>query len=108
MKVYMSLDFASAPARIEKNVAGEYCIHAEDFENINDLVQRSIRTRTKLPDLSSDRAEYDDEFEPQTPENQIDQSEVTANKPAVEPKDGERSEAAEAQTGGDLSRSDAD
>lgn len=59
MKVYRSLDFASAKSRIEPNDPGEYEVHSEDFESINDLVRRAERTRTKLPDFSSDTVEYD-------------------------------------------------
>ncbi|QCS36710.1 hypothetical protein [Capybara microvirus Cap3_SP_646] len=43
--IYHSLDFASARSRIESNDPGDYLVHCEDFENINDLVKRSLITR---------------------------------------------------------------
>lgn len=60
MKVYHSLDFSSSKSRIEPNVAGEYIVHAEDYESINELVRRSVRTRTPLALDGQKNRLYDD------------------------------------------------
>lgn len=48
LKVYHSLDFSTAKKRVEVNKVDPYCIHLEDYEDINDLIERSIRTKTKF------------------------------------------------------------
>lgn len=62
MKIYHSLDFEANKKRVEKYSAGKYIVHAEDFESINDLVERALKTHTKidLNDFKSDKVEYDE------------------------------------------------
>lgn len=75
MKIYRSLDFASMQKRIEPNEAGDYLVHLEDYESLNDLIRRSIRTKTKFVPERSENAVYDDDLvEDNTPtdENRTD------------------------------------
>lgn len=60
MKIYMSLAFKDNADRIEKNVVDDYSVHLEDYESINDLIARSIRTRTKFTPETDKNAVYDD------------------------------------------------
>lgn len=75
MKVFKSLDFKSHSKRVEPNDPGVYQVHAEDYESINDLIRRSIRTRSHFVPETDENAVYDDvldelqeEFS-KTPEN---------------------------------------
>ena len=109
LKVYSSLDFSTAPARIEPNVPGDYIVQDEDFEDINDLVARATRTRSKLPDMSSDMAEYDEkdvfvediknEYNISEEDNNLSQN--AAEKPSDEVPSGKRSDAAGTLPDGD-------
>lgn len=60
MKIYRSLDFNSHSKRVEPNDAGVYQVHAEDYESINDLIRRSIRTKSRFVPETSENAVYDD------------------------------------------------
>lgn len=60
MKIYNSLDFKSQITRIEKNNPGKYLVHLEDYENLNDLIRRSIRTKSRFVPETSKNAVYDD------------------------------------------------
>lgn len=100
MKVYHSLDFSKASARIEPNVAGEYIVQDEDFEDINDLVARAARSRSRLPDMSSDMVEYDD-TDVFVEDIKNDLSQNTAKEPSEEAQSGERSDTAGALADGD-------
>lgn len=59
MKTYSPYDFESAHKRIEKTVVDSYKVQLEDYENINDLVERSIRTKTPFKPEKIAGAEYD-------------------------------------------------
>lgn len=59
VKVYMSFDFVTAKKRIEPNKVDKYAVQAEDYENINDLISRSIRTKTKFKEEKVYDSEYD-------------------------------------------------
>lgn len=60
MKVFKSLDFKSQRERIEPNTAGDYLVHLEDYESLNDLIRRSIRTKSKFVPEKRPDAEYDE------------------------------------------------
>lgn len=97
MKIYMSLAFEENKKRIEPNDPGDYEVHLEDYESINDLIARSIRTKTKFTPQRDENAVYDDvlsdvadEFEKLI---EKDQSEVAANEPETSDQNAERSEA---------------
>lgn len=62
MKVIKSLDFASQKKRIEKTVVDPYQVHAEDYENINDLVRRSVRCKERIKPDTNPLAEYDEDL----------------------------------------------
>lgn len=62
MKTYSPYDFENAKKRIEKTKVDPYKVQLEDYENINDLVQRSVRTKSPLKNLlpeKIDGAQYD-------------------------------------------------
>lgn len=59
MKTYSPYDFESAKKRIEKTNVDPYKVQLEDYENINDLVERSIRTKTPFNPEKIAGAEYD-------------------------------------------------
>lgn len=61
MKTYGPYDFESAKKRVEKTVVDPYKVQLEDYENINDLVERSIRTKAPLKLDKIDGAQYDDD-----------------------------------------------
>lgn len=61
LKVHHNFDFKSVDQRLEKTVVDPYRVQIEDYENINDLVNRSIRTKTKLDLEKIPGAEYDDD-----------------------------------------------
>lgn len=77
MKIFNSLDFKSQRERIEPTVAGDYEVHLEDYESLNDLIRRSIRTKSPFKAESNPNASYDDvlddldkEFEEMINQNQ--------------------------------------
>lgn len=63
MKVYHTFDFEIAKKRIEPNIVDKYQVQAEDYENINDLIKRSIRTKTKFTEEKVYESEYDIKFD---------------------------------------------
>lgn len=63
MKVYHTFDFNSAKKRIEPNIVDKYQVQAEDYENVNDLIKRSIRTKTKFHEEKVYESEYDIKFD---------------------------------------------
>lgn len=63
MKVYHTFDFESAKKRIEPNIVDKYLVQAEDYENINDLIKRSIRTKTKFHEEPVYESEYDIKYD---------------------------------------------
>lgn len=60
MKIFHSLDFSSQKGRIEPTKSGDNLVHIEDFENINDLIRRSVRTKTPFVPEHDKNAVYDD------------------------------------------------
>lgn len=62
MKIFKSLDFEVSKKRIEPNTPGEYLVHLEDYESLNDLIRRSVRTSSKFDVPSSETGEFDDAF----------------------------------------------
>lgn len=58
---YHSLDFASVKKRMqnEKFEVDPYAVELEDYENINDLIARSVRTKTKFVPDHDENAVYD-------------------------------------------------
>lgn len=58
---YHSLDFVSAKARLkdEPFVVDKYSVETEDYENINDLIARSVRTKTKFVPETDETAIYE-------------------------------------------------
>lgn len=97
MKIYMSLAFEENKKRIEPNDPGDYEVHLEDYESINDLIARSIRTKTKFTPQRDENAVYDDvlvdvadEFEKLI---EKDQSETAAKETDTPGQNAERSEA---------------
>lgn len=109
MKVYKSLDFSSAPARIEPNDPGEYQVHLEDYESLNDLIRRSIRTRSKFVPETSENASYDDflsgeqtDIEDFLNSQNIELTQPQDNKSGSSASNAERSEGQEAKNPDDL------
>lgn len=106
MEIYKSLDFVSAGNRIEENTPGDYIVHLEDYESLNDLIARSIRTKTKFVPEASENAEYDDDkyIDDVIGSYDPDITDIINQKPAEDVKAGseagesERSEATEAST----------
>lgn len=90
MKIYQSLDFEASKKRVEPYAAGDYIVHAEDYEDINELVQRCIITKSKLPDFTSSMAQYDPDNEPIL----SDRSSDKAVEPSEEAAEGKHSEPA--------------
>lgn len=96
VKCYHSLDFASAKKRAFKdnNPIDEYQVQLEDYENINDLIARSIRTKKPFTPETNSSAIYetDEEIAQQLPEyNLSDQEGIEPDQEAGEAKqsDGE-------------------
>lgn len=91
----MSLDTKSMSKRIEPNKVDRYCIDLEDYENINDLINRSIRTKTKFVPDHIPGAEYDSDK---------DIADLLGEQPIIDqsPQSGQ----AEATTEADAKRSD--
>lgn len=58
---YHSLDFASVKKRMknEEFKVDPYKVELEDYENINDLIARSVRTKTKFTPEHDESAIYD-------------------------------------------------
>lgn len=75
MIIYRSLDFNRNSKRIEPNDPGTYQVHMEDYESINDLIRRSIRTKSRFVPQRDENALYDDVLDEvnedlsETPEN---------------------------------------
>lgn len=64
IKCFSTYDFEGVNKRVEKTVVDPYKVQLEDYENINDLVERSIRTKTPLKNVLPDKidgAQYDDD-----------------------------------------------
>lgn len=64
VKCFSTYDFEGVNKRVEKTVVDPYCVQLEDYENINDLVERAIRTKAPLKSVLPDKidgAEYDSE-----------------------------------------------
>lgn len=63
VRCYHSLDFDSAEKRLKEDLSnwknGPYIVHVEDYESINDMVRRCVKTKTKLPTESNPLAHYD-------------------------------------------------
>ena len=74
---YHSLDFASAKKRVflQNAPIDPYKVELEDYENINDLIARSVRTKKKFEPETNSAAVYetDEEIAQQLPEY-VDQS----------------------------------
>lgn len=98
MKIYKSLDFEASKSRIEPNDAGVYSVHAEDFENINSLIERSIRTRTKFVPETDKNAVYDDFLSDEELLNNIDRTQEGDTEASQAATDGKQSVAEEAAT----------
>lgn len=91
MKIFKSLDFKSQQERIEPNTAGEYLVHLEDYESLNDLIRRSVRTKSVFRPESDKNAlyddvldEFDDEFQKIIDRNQQDEVKSEQTKVEVE------------------------
>lgn len=99
MKTYSPYDFESAIKRIEKTNVDPYKVQLEDYENINDLVERSIRTKTPFKPEKIEGAEYDsDEI--------IDQWLNEAGIQTNEPKANEASKSADEDEQGEVKTAD--
>lgn len=94
MKIYKSLDFESQKERIEPNNPGDYLVHLEDYESLNDLIRRSIRTKSTFKPESSKDAVYDDVLDEFDKEYQkiIDQNQPEDIKPEENTATAEQSE----------------
>lgn len=99
MKVYNSLDFEAVQARVEKNVVDPYAVHAEDYEDINDLVRRAERTKSKLDFKEPNEEQY--ELVPNDFYEDINLSDDAPDEPSEGLVEAERSEAATSLPDGD-------
>lgn len=63
IKIYGPFDTKSMQKRVEKTVNDKYSVHLEDFENINDLIRRSIITKTSFKAEKIDGLTYDTDKE---------------------------------------------
>nr|CDL66000.1 unnamed protein product [uncultured bacterium] len=103
MKIYHPMDYSHSKDRIEPNNPGKYMVHAEDFENINDLIARSIITKTPFKPETDEDAYYDtdDDIAAELGVD-IPTKEDRPAEPAVDAEQGstkgERSEAKESQS----------
>lgn len=75
MKTYHSLDFESQKKRLEPNDPGEYLVELEDYESLNDLIERAIIKKEPFVPQNVPGAEYDTDEDiadqlgyPQTPD----------------------------------------
>lgn len=98
MKIFKSLDFKSQQARVEPNKSGDYLVHLEDYESLNDLIRRSVRTKsvfkpTPPKDDHFDGVLDDIEKEFQEYEQTIDRNQTADNSAGLNVSAGERSEA---------------
>lgn len=104
---YHSLDFASVKKRMQNEdfKVDPYKVELEDYENINDLIARSVRTKTKFVPEHDANAIYDsdDDIAAQiTPEWFVDQMQQTSDEPVVTEDKGKQSDAkSEGETGSD-------
>lgn len=60
MKYVHTFDIKSQQARIEKTVVDPYAIQVEDYEDINDIIKRAVKTKTRPQFGHIDGAQYDD------------------------------------------------
>lgn len=98
MKIFKSLDFESQRKRIEPNTSGDYLVHLEDYESLNDLICRSVRTKSVFKPVTPKEEHFDgvlddiekefQEYEKMIDQNQPADFSAGSNVPA-----GERSEA---------------
>lgn len=58
-KCYHSLDFASAMKRVEPNKVDDYRVQLEDYENINDLINRSLLCKQRFVPHQDPNAVYE-------------------------------------------------
>lgn len=102
VKVRHSLDLEEQKKRLDDELSKRkndpYCIHTEDYEDINDLINRAYRTRTVLKpnDIGHMDIEphYDDDEDiahQLESDTYIDQSAVTEKETAVLEDDAKRS-----------------
>lgn len=98
MKIFKSLDFKSQRERIEPSKSGEYLVHLEDYESLNDLIRRSVRTKSVFKPVAPKDEHFDgilddvqEEFEKY--EQMIDRNQPAANVAGLNAPAGERSEA---------------
>lgn len=68
VRCYHSLDFDSAKKRLKEDLNnwknGPYIVHVEDYESINDMVRRCVKTKTKFPiEQNNPLAHYDSDEE---------------------------------------------
>lgn len=99
MKIFHSLDIKSQQARIEKTVIDPYDVHTEDYEDLNDIIRRAVRTKTKpnFGDVRND-AEYDEALDDVADEFEKLSEELAAEDEAAA---AEQSEAAAAEVEAD-------
>lgn len=94
MKIYKSLDFKSQRERIEPNKSGEYLVHLEDYESLNDLIRRSVRTKSVFKPVAPKDEHFDgflddvqeefEKYEQMIDRNQPADNTAGLNAPAVE------------------------
>lgn len=97
IRCYHTFDFDSAEKRLKEDLDswknGPYIVHIEDYESINDMVRRCVKTKMKLPIESNPLAYYesDEEISQQLPEY-IDQTATLESVSEQEQAKDERSE----------------
>lgn len=97
IRCYHSLDFDSAKKRLNEDLNnwknGPYRVHIEDYESINDMVRRCVKTKTNLPIDRNPLAYYesDEEIAQQLPEY-IDRTATPESVSEQEQANDERSE----------------
>lgn len=82
MKIYRSLDFKSQRERIEPNTSGEYLVHLEDYESLNDLIRRSVRTKSVFKPVPPKEEHFDGVLDDIEKEFQKYEQEIDRNQPA--------------------------
>lgn len=99
MKIHKSMDFTHVMDRIEKTNSGPYLVHLEDYESLNDLIRRSVRTKTRADLPTKETGSFDDVFEVLDDTEENKQNDLLAD-PEVDERqqasDAERSEGKEA------------